>query len=258
MKNNIFKRAISVILAICCIASTFAFANISAFAASNARNKAYSKVVTSLVNQYGKANYSHNDNAILGVNCVELIDFNNDGKDEMLVTYTTVNEKSEEFNCVLYYRIYAFIDKKAKCVKKGVYGKGAEIGERGGVFLCYTNKGVLLVTEKSDYDFEQEKDYYYVTSYSFNGKKVKAKDKLSSLYDGKTDKSTRKINGKAASEKEFLNKKKTLLFDRFDAEKKGQIIYKKGKVKLILTDSYEKKNRSMIISRVNKNIANLK
>ena len=258
MKNKMFKRAISVILAICCIVSTLAFTNISALAASNARNKAYSKVVTSLVNQYGKAKYDDTNGAIFGVNCVELIDFNNDGKDEMLVTYTTVNEKSEEFNCVLYYRIYAFIDKKAKCVKKGIYGKGAEIGERGGVFLCYTNKGVLLVTEKSDYDFEQNKDYYYVTSYSFNGKKVKAKDKLSSLYDGKTEKSTRKINGKAASEKEFLNKKKTLLFDRFDAEKKGQIIYKKGKVKLILTDSYEKKNRSMIISRVNKNIANLK
>lgn len=252
-----FKRVISVILAICCIVSTLAFTNISALAASNARNKAYSKVVTSLVNQYGKAKYDDTNGAIFGVNCVELIDFNNDGKDEMLVTYTVLSNNPEECS-VLYYRIYAFIDKKAKCVKKGVYGKGAEIGERGGVFLCYTNKGVLLVTEKSDYDFEQEKDYYYVTSYSFNGKKVKAKDKLSSLYDGKTDKSTRKINGKAASEKEFLNKKKTLLFDRFDAEKKGQIIYKKGKVKLILTDSYEKKNRSMIISRVNKNIANLK
>ena len=257
MKNKMFKRAISVILAICCIVSTLAFTNISALAASNARNKAYSKVVTSLVNQYGKAKYDDTNGAIFGVNCVELIDFNNDGKDEMLVTYTVLSKDPEECS-VLYYRIYAFIDKKAKCVKKGVYGKGVEIGERGGVFLCYTNKGVLLVTEKSDYDFEQEKDYYYVTSYSFNGKKVKAKDKLSSLYDGKTDKSTRKINGKAASEKEFLNKKKTLLFDRFDAEKKGQIIYKKGKVKLILTDSYEKKNRSMIISRVNKNIANLK
>lgn len=252
-----FKRAISVILAICCIVSTLAFTNISALAASNARNKAYSKVVTSLVNQYGKAKYDDTNGAIFGVNCVELIDFNNDGKDEMLVTYTVLSNNPEECS-VLYYRIYAFIDKKAKCVKKGVYGKGAEIGERGGVFLCYTNKGVLLVTEKSDYDFEQEKDYYYVTSYSFNGKKVKAKDKLSSLYDWKNEKSTRKINGKAASEKEFLNKKKTLLFDRFDAEKKGQIIYKKGKVKLILTDSYEKKNRSMIISRVNKNIANLK
>lgn len=129
--------------------------------------------------------------------------------------------------------------------------------ECGEVFLCYTNKGVLLVTEKSDYDFEQDKDYY-ITSYSFNGKKVKTKDKLSSLYDWENEKSTQKINGKAASEKEFLNKKNTLLLDRFDAEKKGHIIYKKGKVKLILTDSYEKKNRSMIISRVNKNIANLK
>lgn len=257
MKNNMFKRVISVILAICCIVSTLAFTNISALAASNARNKAYSKVVTSLVNQYGKAKYDDTNGAIFGVNCVELIDFNNDGKDEMLVTYTVLSKDPEECS-VLYYRIYAFIDKKAKCVKKGVYGKGAEIGERGGVFLCYTNKGVLLVTEKSDYDFEQEKDYYYVTSYSFNGKKVKAKDKLSSIYDWENEKSTRKINGKAASEKEFLNKKKTLLFDRFDAEKKGQIIYKKGKVKLILTDSYEKKNRSMIISRVNKNIANLK
>ena len=49
-----------------------------------------------------------------------------------------------------------------------------------------------------------------------------------------------------------------MLFDRFDAEKKGKIIYTKNGVKLILVDSYEKKNRTMIISRVNKNISKLK
>ncbi len=257
MKNNVFKKIISVVLSICCIASCFAFTNTNVLAATNARNKAYGKVVSSLVNQYGKAKYDDYNGAILGVNCVELIDFNKDGKDELLVTYTDV--KNSEFPS-LYYRIYAYINKKAKCVKKGLYGTGGEIGNRGGIFLEYTNKGVLLVTQKFVFDMEKNIDDYFIITYSFNGKKFKQKDKLSSQ-DHSADyeaEPVRKLNGKKISEKEFMKQKNKMLFDRFDAEKKGKIIYTKNGVKLILVDSYEKKNRTMIISRVNKNIAKLK
>lgn len=235
------KKVISLLMSFVMLLSVTAGVDLSAYAASNSSDKVYSKTIKNLINKYGEPHIS--ENTVLGVCCVELIDFNKDGKNELVVAYNYDSEEVED-RYALNYKIYAVVNNKVKCVKKGLAGVSTGLDDRYGLFFINTKSGVIFET------INNALDAFYYTTYSFNGSKFKKKDDYTHALNG----DYYMYNDQNISKNTYNKALNQIYFKPAKYEKKGKVVIKRKNIKFIFVDSKYKQNKTLVVKRVKNNI----
>ena len=115
--------------------------------------KEYAKIVNNLINTYGKIRIKNDTYFVLGLCYAELIDFNNDGIEELYVIYS---EESDDYAPKYTYEVYGCQNSKIEKLSNGE-PYGTDGGIKHAIISQYNNQKYVVTGGSDAFSFE----YYY-------------------------------------------------------------------------------------------------